>query len=350
MASWDFYKTNIHNKWKKKWFENHPDDIAEYSWNYLFTGGKELRSKLFCELWVYLSPDSEVFAELAFAIECVHVASIVLDDTPWMDNASHRRGRTTLHAMFSPKKAALIAGEVLYMAVEIWRTNKPDHIDEHVWKSILISKLQRLTSGQWLDLEKKGNLVELASLKTGVLFELVTETVATCIKLDTEFWKIWGNNLGVLFQWMDDWLDREEDIVQNNRNAFNESPDITLKNYISIWQKLEKNIGPQWFNRPLGIFMKKYFIEQLNIVNIESLYMTNLNEVCIPYPNNIIIPDFTEQEPNDSRYNYINQFIKGLSRENILKRVYHMSYNLFELTPPQTNLWKIDEDKWEQHV
>lgn len=33
-----------------------------------FTGGKEIWSKLFCELWKYLSPDSEVCAELAFAI------------------------------------------------------------------------------------------------------------------------------------------------------------------------------------------------------------------------------------------------------------------------------------------
>jgi hypothetical protein len=46
----------------------HPVDVAEYSWNYLFTGGKEIRSKLFCELWKYLSPDSDVCAELAFAI------------------------------------------------------------------------------------------------------------------------------------------------------------------------------------------------------------------------------------------------------------------------------------------
>lgn len=350
MASWDIYRTKIHDKWRQKWFETHPADIAEYSWNYLFTGGKELRSKLFCELWAYLSPDSEILAELAFAIECIHVASIILDDTPWMDDATERRGRKTLHIVFSPKKAALIASDVLYMAVEIWRTNKPEHIDEHTWKTLLISKLQRLTTGQWLDLEKKGNLVELASLKTGVLFELVTETVALCVRLDSEFWKVWGNNLGVLFQWMDDWLDREEDIAQENRNAFNEAHNITLKNYITIWQKLEKDIGPQWFNRPLGIFMKKYFIEQLNIGDVESIGATSLSDVCIQYPQNIIIPEFVEQEPKPEKYNYVNQFVKGLSRDNILKRIFQMSNNLFELTPPQSKLWSIDEDKWEQNI
>ena len=48
---WDIYKIKIHEKWKKRWFDTHPYEIAEYSWNYLFTGGKEIRSKLFCELW-----------------------------------------------------------------------------------------------------------------------------------------------------------------------------------------------------------------------------------------------------------------------------------------------------------
>jgi len=197
---WDIHKNIIHQKWKKRWFESHPYDIAEYSWDYLFTGGKEIRSKLFCQLWDYLSPDSTIVIELAFAIECIHVASLILDDTPWMDNATERRGRKTLHITFSPKKALLIANDIMYMAAEIWINNKPMHIAENVWKSLLISKVQRLSMGQWLDLGKSGTLIELASLKTGVLFELVTETVAICNHLDTTFWRIWGNNLGILFQ------------------------------------------------------------------------------------------------------------------------------------------------------
>lgn len=350
MTSWDLYKTKIHDKWRMKWFENHPPEIAEYSWNYLFTGGKEIRAKLFCELWSYLSPDSEVIAELAFAIECIHVASIVLDDTPWMDDATERRGNKTLHIVFSPKKAALIANNVISMAVEIWKNNKPLHIDEITWRTLLISKLQRLTMGQWFDLEKKGNLVELASLKTGVLFELVTETVAICINLDSEFWKIWGNNLGILFQWMDDWLDREEDIHQENRNAFNEAHDTTLQNYINIWKKLEKDIGPQWFSRPFGIFMKKYFVEQLNIGEIQIVNTLALNELWYSYPKNIIIPELQNSEPKSEKYNYVNHFIRGLSRENILKRIFQMSENIFEMPTTQNQLWSIDEEKWEQQI
>lgn len=343
---WECYKEIIQNKWKQYWFNTHPSDIAEYSWTYLFTGGKEIRARLFCELWKYLSPDCEITAELAFAIECIHVASIVLDDTPWMDNATERRGRQTLHTVFSPKKAVLIAHDVILMAVEIWKQNKPSHIDEINWKSLLVTKLQRLTTGQWLDLEKKGNLIELASLKTGVLFELVTETVALCIGLDRTFWKIWGNDLGILFQWTDDWLDREEDIVQKNRNAFNESFETTLRNYLYLWQKIEKNVGQQWFNRPFGIFMKKYFIEQLNI-NSNITIHKSLNDIHIPYPDNLIIPDIVDIK--SGKYSFLNNFVSDLTKENIVKKIYQMSENVFELSITEQNLWNIDENEWQQY-
>jgi geranylgeranyl pyrophosphate synthase len=348
MLVWENYKKNIHNKWRQKWFETHPDTIAEYSWNYLFTGGKEIRAKLFCELWQYLSPDSEVCAELAFAIECIHVASIILDDTPWMDNAQERRGKKTLHNVYSPQKALLIANDVISIAVDIWKQNQPRHISEQIWKTLLISKLQRLTMGQWYDLEKKGNLIELASLKTGVLFELVSETVAICIDLDSNFWKIWGNNLGILFQWMDDYLDIEEDKLQENRNAFNESYDITLKNYIFLWQKLEKDIGPQWFNRVFGQFMKSYFLDKLQI-SINTLKYSSLSDINIPYPNELVIPELNDMTDKKEEYNYFKDFINGLNRENIVKRVLKMSENVFSFSAINSKFWNMTDQELEKY-
>ena len=360
MVSWDIHKSNIHEKWKKQWFTTHPYEIAEYSWTYLFTGGKEIRSKLFCELWNYLSPDSEIIAELAFAIECIHVASLILDDTPWMDNAKERRGRTTLHIVFSPKKALLIANDIISVAVNIWINNKPDHVAEDIWKSLLISKLQRLAMGQWMDLGKTGTLVELASLKTGVLFELVTETVALCNNLDANFWRIWGNNLGILFQWVDDWIDRDEDILQQNRNAFNEAFDNTFQIYINIWNKLEKHIGTQWFHYPFGIFMKKYFIEQLNINNriniISSLgelftfekLWTVEDDKCKQYINHILTSELTN--PDIEQYPRIQNLITELNHTIIIERIFYVSNMLFEISIPQTKLWSMEEDTWELYI
>ena len=341
--SWDLYKPEIYDKWKKIWLESHPSEIGEYSWDYLFTGGKQIRPKLFCELWQYLSPDSEIIAELAFAIECIHVASIILDDTPWMDNAKERRGRKTLHNVYSPKKALLLANNVISIAVDIWKNNQPKHISEQIWRNLLISKLQRLTMGQWFDLEKKGNLIELASLKTGVLFELVTETVAMSIELDSEFWKNWGNNLGILFQWMDDYLDMEEDKLQENRNAFNESYDITLQNYIFLWQKLEREIGPQWFDRQFGQFMKSYFLDKLQI-NKDTVKYNSLSDMSIEFEG-LVIPELVTDDDSDENYNYFKHFVSGLTRQNIVKRIFKMSENIFSFSVTNdSNVWSMVEE------
>jgi geranylgeranyl pyrophosphate synthase len=338
--SWDSFKTEIYEKWRKIWIESHPPEIGEYSWDYLFTGGKRIRPKLFCELWNYLSPDSKILAELAFAIECIHVSSIVLDDTPWMDNALERRGKKTLHTVFSPKKAVLISYDLIDMVTEIWKNNKPENVSIEVWSNLLKTKLQRLMVGQWYDLEKSGTLVELSSLKTGVLFELVTETVALCTGLDTEFWKIWGNNLGILFQWMDDFLDMDEDKEQNNRNAFNESYETTLQNYATLWQSVERGIGKQWFSLPFGQYMKSYFTQKINIGEILISY-PNLSSIQVQYPENILVPELQSAKKSERKY-YFN-FVNG---KQMIK---HIWSNVENMTSNETKhtFWAVDESQWD---
>ena len=45
----------------------------------------------------------------AIAIECLHTASLVLDDLPAMDDARERRGRPTLHREIGEADAILVA-------------------------------------------------------------------------------------------------------------------------------------------------------------------------------------------------------------------------------------------------
>lgn len=339
---WNQRKESILNKWKSYWINTHPNDIGEYSWNYFFTGGKQLRPILFCELWNYLYPDIEVNLELAFVIECIHIASIVLDDTPWMDNADTRRGKITLHRYFTPKKAVLIAYDLIDMAMNIWKINKPNHIDDLSWYSFIKSKLQRLMIGQMYDLEKKGNLIELASLKTGVLFEFATETVAICIGLDNNFWKLWGNNLGILFQWVDDFQDREEDKEQNNRNALNEDYEQTIIYYSYLWKNIESNIGKQWFDLEIGNFMKKYFTTQIKIIEI----LNNRISDTLFYSENVSIPDinFIDKEKLNKKYCF--NFLNG---KDMIKYIWNNIDN-YNMNNIKHNLWNIDEDKWDDII
>ena len=334
---WQENRERVINTYREKWLEEHPKEIGEYSWDYFFTGGKQIRPTIFCELWNYLSPDSKINYELAFAIECIHVSSIVLDDTPWMDNADIRRGKKTIHSVFSAKKAVLIAYDLIDLAVEIWNKNIPNGISKDLWQLHLKSKLQRLLMGQWYDLDKKGNLIELASLKTGVLFELVTETVAICIGFDREFWKLWGNNLGILFQWMDDFEDMDEDIQQGNRNAFNESYELTYYNYKYLWSSIESGIGIQWFDLEIGQYMKKYFLEKINL-NSDIRIPDNLSESMSFYPENIKIPELSDNSENQTQFRFYNG-----------KHMLQIIWKKIESVdiPPKHNLWNMEESRWE---
>ena len=274
-TAWEEWKRPVYEQWKAEWLRTHPAEVGDASWEYLFTGGKEIRARLFCEVWSSLAPDDRPpCAELAFVWECIHVTSLVLDDTPWMDNASHRRGRPTLHRTFSEKKALLLAHDVMKMAEHIWTAHCPPHLTHVAWNQHLHRHLERLAVGQWYDLEKKGTLVELASLKTGVLFEAVVETVALCLELDTAFWSTWGNRVGILFQWADDWDDREEDHVQDNRNAFHEAPVATVENYRRLWNRVLQDMGSSWWERPFGRAMKTYFAKEGIVEEAEP--------VCLP--------------------------------------------------------------------
>jgi geranylgeranyl pyrophosphate synthase len=311
--AWEEIKPVIYDKWKRYWFDTHPKQIATYSWDYLFTGGKQIRPRLFCELWKYLSPDSTICGELAFAIECIHVASLILDDMPWMDNAPLRREKPTLHTVFSERKACLLFHDVLYMVYLLWTEHKPAHIHMYDWEKFMIEKLMYLAFGQWYDLEKKGTLIELASLKTGILFELITETVALCTELDRPCWKSWGNHLGILFQWMDDLHDREEDGVQGNRNAFNEAYDTTMDTYISIWKSIETGIGKSWFTTPFGMFMKSYFTDGI-VIDTPPIF--DITDVAIPYPVTIEFPVFSS-----SLFTLHHTYNIG---SHYIEKIYHM--------------------------
>ena len=259
MGHWDDHRAAIHAEWRTEWLRTHPTAIGEATWDYLFTGGKEIRARLFCELWQYLAPNIPITSELAFVVECLHTASLIIDDSPYMDNAPLRRGRPTLHMRYPIPVVAHLCYDVLHMARRCWIRCRPTHLSKREWNEWMRRCLQRLIVGQWLDLGGNGSPLDLASLKTGILFEWVAGTVARCVGLDETFWGRWGNQVGVLFQWTDDWNDRAEDQTAGSRNAFLEAPDATIMQYRAIWDAVRRGIGSTWWERPFGAYLGQYF-------------------------------------------------------------------------------------------
>lgn len=259
-ATWQSLREEAMRPWRERWIARHPAGIGEKSWDAIFAGGKEIRPALFCELWQHLVPGQAPDGELAFAIECIHAASLILDDTPLMDNAAERRGRPAIHAAYTTYKAIYFAFEIAEIVFDIWIKKAPaDEAAAADWWNFLRDKVLQLCAGQYYDLLGGTDLHTLAVLKTGALFELATEMVALRAGLSRQAWRTWGRQIGVLFQWADDWADRDDDRAAGSRNAFLENPDLIIGHYYALLDK--SNIGTGWRARPFGDWLMRYYEE-----------------------------------------------------------------------------------------
>ena len=157
---------------------------------------------------------------IAAAIECVHTYSLIHDDLPCMDNDDYRRGRLTNHKKFTPAIATLAGDGLLTVAFEIIAKS------ENILPTIRLQLVQILAEaagpdgmvgGQIIDMQaegddqtisqlrfmdelKTGRLITAPLLMAGVIAEMDAEKQAKLIVL--------GRHLGLLFQIVDDILDK----------------------------------------------------------------------------------------------------------------------------------------------
>src|SRR3989339_895606 len=80
------------------------ENAIEYA---LFPGGKRLRPILALAAGEVFGERTDGLLTVAASVEILHVASLIFDDLPIMDNAPERRGKPTLHRAFTPDLAVL---------------------------------------------------------------------------------------------------------------------------------------------------------------------------------------------------------------------------------------------------
>lgn len=200
------------NVFEQRWGPSLLGDVMGYA---LFPGGKRLRALLSIAICEDLGGDYEHAMWGAAAIECLHIASLIHDDLPCLDNDALRRGRPTCHVQFS-ESAALLAGDALISwAFELGLASptRPDAICR-----ILSSAFSALCRGQYLEVaqDKVGEVGfsrtelsdEVPKLKTGALFagSLQVGAIASGINEGTLLGMLGtlGVEFGVLFQAKDD--------------------------------------------------------------------------------------------------------------------------------------------------
>jgi geranylgeranyl diphosphate synthase, type II len=186
----------------------HPElgDLAEPMRYALGGGGKRIRPVLCLATAEAAGGTIEDALPAALALELVHSFSLVHDDLPALDDDDERRGRPSAHVAYGEGVALLagdaLLGEALRLALAY---DRPEPARE------LAQAALGMIGGQYLDITRADVALEdLHRLKTGRLFAAAVGLglwVADVAEADQAPWRAFGEELGILFQAVDDVID-----------------------------------------------------------------------------------------------------------------------------------------------
>lgn len=179
--------------------------------------GKRLRAKLVLKI-AGETPES---VKLAAVIELIHAASLLHDDV--IDEALTRRGVTSVNAS-DGSKVAVMMGDILYSKAFTELVSFDDDIARAV-----ASAVTTLSIGEYIDVKMGENFnadeaayIDMIYKKTASLIEVTAYCAALLVGKKAEDYKLYGKNLGLAFQIIDDILDIVSDEKTLGKPALND--------------------------------------------------------------------------------------------------------------------------------
>jgi len=187
---------------------NHPD--LRTALNLLLSaGGKRIRPALTILSGRMLGADSERILALAASIELLHTATLVHDDL--IDNSLLRRGTPTLNSRWSPG-ATVLTGDFIFAKA----ANMAANTNSIAVMKLFAGTLSTIVNGEITQLfadrckaDRKSYDFRIYS-KTASLFETSAKAAAIISQVDettVEAMRVYGYNIGMAFQIIDDILD-----------------------------------------------------------------------------------------------------------------------------------------------
>ena len=186
----------------------------------VISGGKKIRSTLILDFGKILKVNEKKLISICAAVECIHSYSLIHDDLPCMDNDSFRRGKPSTHKKYGEATAVLAGNSLLTLAFEIISDKKnylrPDHKIKIINLLSNCSGHTGIAGGQELDLKfenkrkKISQILNMQRKKTGKLFNFCLQSVAIIANRNNnekQMFGIIGEDIGLLFQLADDFLD-----------------------------------------------------------------------------------------------------------------------------------------------
>ncbi|WP_456386993.1 polyprenyl synthetase family protein [Desulfolithobacter sp.] len=198
------------------------DHVAAMRYS-LFVGGKRVRPILCLAAGRTIHGDDSLDDQLlpvACALECIHTYSLIHDDLPAMDDDALRRGKPTNHMVFGEAQAILAGDGLLTFAFELLSRPSAGGQDP-VGRMRVIHTIARaagplgMVGGQALDIAFEGRDIEFDDLKTihrsktGALITASVQAgalVAGATEDQLQALGVYGNNIGLAFQIVDDLL------------------------------------------------------------------------------------------------------------------------------------------------
>jgi geranylgeranyl diphosphate synthase type II len=181
-------------------------------------GGKRLRPVLCLATAEAAGADPRDALPAAAAIELVHTFSLVHDDLPALDDDDERRGRPSVHVAFGEAEAILAGDALLAEAGRLALSYREGAVARELADAVL-----GMIGGQARDVAgENGDLAALHRLKTGRLFSACVGCalwVAGMPEPEQEPWRAFGDELGPLFQIVDDILDGDGYVLVHGRDA-----------------------------------------------------------------------------------------------------------------------------------
>ncbi len=178
----------------------------EASMRYALTGGKRVRGVICMATAEAAGAPVEAALPAAAALELVHAFSLVHDDLPALVNDAERRGRPSVWAEFGEAVAVLAGDGLLAEGLRQALSYPSPALGRELTEATL-----GMIGGQYLDITDSGvDLAELHRLKTGRLFAASVGLglwVAEVPESDQALWRAFSEELGLLFQVVDDVLD-----------------------------------------------------------------------------------------------------------------------------------------------
>jgi geranylgeranyl diphosphate synthase, type II len=185
------------------------EEAMRYS---LLAGGKRIRPVLALATARAIGRDEQTVLPLAAGVELIHTYSLIHDDLPAMDDDDLRRGRPTNHKVYG-EDVAILAGDALYAEAFRHILERQEGEARHVLRAVTelaaATGVNGMVGGQWIDVtdEPQADLPTLHALKTGRLIAASVECVLLVHGMPGDAYRRFADELGVLFQIVDDILD-----------------------------------------------------------------------------------------------------------------------------------------------